>query len=114
MADCLGDPMFGLRSAIKGIHDPPLSLVLILTGTNDISAHALSHLGRKSGGGGECDDDEDNDVVGAISAVVDPTICLHWACHKVGREGSNGGRGRAGERVAGGKQPCLQDARRRQ
>ena len=80
MADCLGDPTFGLRSAIEGIRDPPLSLVLILAGTNDIGAHTSSNLGRKSGGGGECDDD----IAGAISAVVDPIIRLHRACHEVG------------------------------
>jgi lysophospholipase L1-like esterase len=65
MADCLGDPTSGLRSAIGGVRDPPLSLVLILAGTNDIGAHTSS----------------DDDVAGAIRAVVDPIIRLHRACH---------------------------------
>jgi lysophospholipase L1-like esterase len=83
MADCLGDPTFGLRSAIGGVRDPPLSLVLILAGTNDIGARrAPSDPGRKSGGGGGgCDDGEGDDVAGAIRAVVDPIIRLHRACH---------------------------------
>ena len=73
MADCLGDPTFGLRSAIGGVRDPPLSLVLILAGTNDIGARrAPSDPGRKSGGGGGAD-------ATTTKATMSPARYARWS-----------------------------------
>jgi len=65
MAKNLHDPTFGLQSAIDG---PPLSLVVILAGTNDIGTLTCG------GGGGSCN--EDNNA----NAIIDPIIQLHRAC----------------------------------
>ncbi len=114
-----------VRSPVRrstGYGTRPPSLVLILAWTNDIGAlTATSYRG-----GGECDDGDDDDVAGAISAVVDPIIRQHRACHGSdgggdggdavigGRGGANSHGGRAGERVAGSERPRLDAARRRQ
>ena len=48
MLDAADDAQYGLRAAIQGIQDPPLSCVIILAGTNDLG-FALA------GGGGDND-----------------------------------------------------------
>jgi lysophospholipase L1-like esterase len=68
MAQNLHDPKFGLVSAIHGISNPPLSLVVILAGTNDI--------GTLTCGGGGGSRNEGNNA----NAIIDPIIQLHRAC----------------------------------
>ena len=69
MAKNLHDPTFGLKSAIDGISNPPLSLVVILAGTNDIGTLTCGGVG-----GSSCK--EDNNA----NAIIDPIIQLHRAC----------------------------------
>jgi lysophospholipase L1-like esterase len=68
MVQHLHDPKFGLRSAIDGISNPSVSLVVILAGTNDIGT-----LTCGGGGGGT---NESNHV----NAIIDPIMQLHRAC----------------------------------
>jgi lysophospholipase L1-like esterase len=68
MVQYLHDPKFGLRSAIDGISNPSVSLVVILAGTNDIGALTC--------GGGGTTNESNHDV----NAIIDPIIQLHRAC----------------------------------
>lgn len=64
MMEYLDDGNVGLRSAVNGIDNPPLSLVIILAGTNDIGFLTSSMSA------GEPD----------VNACVEPILNLHKAC----------------------------------
>jgi len=65
MMEYLDDSSVGLRSAVNGIRDPSLSLVILLVGTNDIG------MLTSSLSGGEVDN---------IEEAIDPILNLHMAC----------------------------------
>lgn len=76
MTEYLDDADAGLRAVINGIRDPPVSLVIILAGTNDVGLWTSS-ISRK---------DESIDV----SAAVEPILSLHravLACHGKNEDG---------------------------
>ena len=66
MADCLDDAAVGLRSALHRTRDPPVAVVILLAGTNDIGA-------LTSGARAVAED------VDATSAA-EPILRLHRAC----------------------------------
>lgn len=78
MVDYMDDSTYGLRSALNGIRDPSLSLVIILAGTNDVGSLTSSYA--FGGGGGSVD----------ASAAIDPILRLHRAC--LDTEGDGGAR----------------------
>lgn len=78
MADCIDDPNVGLRPVLDAIRDPPLSLAIILVGTNDVGA-LTSSVGRNYRGG---------DLLDARAAAA-PILRLHEAC--LAPRGGNGG-----------------------
>jgi lysophospholipase L1-like esterase len=65
MVEYLDDGTVGLRAAVNGIDNPPLSLVIILAGTNDIG-----FLTSSMTTGGATD----------INTAVKPILDLHRAC----------------------------------
>lgn len=73
MMEYLDDSSVGLRSAINGIRDPSLSLVIILAGTNDIGMLTSSM----------------SDVeVGDVDNAIEPILSLHKACLEAGNNES--------------------------
>ena len=64
MMEYLDDASFGLRSAVSGIQNPSLSLVIVLAGTNDIGMLTSSI-------GGEVVD---------VAKAINPVLGLHKAC----------------------------------
>lgn len=70
MVEFMDDPNVGLRSALSGIRNPSLSLVIILAGTNDIGSLTSSMLGSSN---------NESDNVDACLAV-EPILRLHKAC----------------------------------
>ena len=64
MMEYLDDASFGLRSAVNGIHNPSLSLVIILAGTNDIGIITSSMSGE----------------VVDVAKAIHPILGLHKAC----------------------------------
>jgi len=67
MVDYVDDPSTGLRSALTGIRNPSLSLVIILAGTNDIGSLTSSMIRI------------DNDDIDA-NVAVEPILKLHKTC----------------------------------
>ena len=65
LVDYVSDGSVGLQSAVMGIRDPSLSLVIILAGTNDIGA-----LTSSMGGSNNIDANE----------AIEPILSLHNAC----------------------------------
>ena len=65
MVDYLDDGNVGLRAAVNGIDNPPMSLVIILAGTNDIGFLTSS---MTSGSAPDVDE------------AVEPIVTLHKAC----------------------------------
>eukprot|EP00984_Skeletonema_dohrnii_P018214 scaffold8448_cov120-Skeletonema_dohrnii-CCMP3373.AAC.10 len=66
MVEYLDDGNVGLRAAVNGIDNPPISLVIILAGTNDIGF--LTSSMTSTGGATDIDD------------AVKPIVNLHKAC----------------------------------
>mmetsp|Transcript_29916 Transcript_29916/g.51081 ORF Transcript_29916/g.51081 Transcript_29916/m.51081 type:complete len:260 (+) Transcript_29916:77-856(+) len=66
MVEYLDDGNVGLRAAVNGIDNPPISLVIILAGTNDIGF--LTSSMTPTGGATDIDD------------AVKPIVNLHKAC----------------------------------
>ena len=79
MVEYMDDPAGGLRSALNGIRNPSLSLVIILAGTNDVGSHTSSMFG--SGSVGRVDS----------RSAADPILRLHRAC--LDCEGEDGKKG---------------------
>ena len=75
MVDYMDDPTVGLQSALDGIRNPSLSLVIILAGTNDIGSITSSFMLGKT---------TNNNILGRESKlmerVVDPIVRLHKTC----------------------------------
>jgi lysophospholipase L1-like esterase len=66
MAEYMDDSTIGLRSALDGVRNPSLSLVIILAGTNDIGSITSSS--------------SMNNTTESVSLVVDPILRLHNTC----------------------------------
>lgn len=78
MAEYMNDSTIGLKSALDGIRNPSLSLVIILAGTNDIgSITSSSMLGINKN---ISDEDGENNKEYYVSMVVDPIVRLHQSC----------------------------------
>jgi lysophospholipase L1-like esterase len=75
MVEHLDDSFVGLRSAVSGIKDPALSLVIILAGTNDIGMLTSSMMA--------------NDATRAKEAV-EPILGLHRACLELNSNNASG------------------------
>ena len=65
LVDYISDGSVGLQSAVMGIRDPSLSLVIILAGTNDIGV-----LTSSMGGSNNIDANE----------AIEPILSLHKTC----------------------------------
>jgi lysophospholipase L1-like esterase len=72
MVEHLDDSFVGLRSAVSGIKDPALSLVIILAGTNDIGMLTSSMTKDAS-----------------VEEAVEPILGLHKACLELDQNDSS-------------------------
>jgi lysophospholipase L1-like esterase len=76
MVEYMDDSTIGLRSALDGIRNPSLSLVIILAGTNDIGSITSSMSGNKH----ISDEDGEINKEYYVSMVVDLIVRLHQSC----------------------------------
>ncbi len=82
MVDYMDDPTVGLRSAMDGIQNPSLSLVIILAGTNDIGSITSSFMFGKNNNNNNYNNNNNSldRESKLMERVVDPIVRLHKTC----------------------------------
>lgn len=93
MVEYMDDSTIGLRSALDGIRNPSLSLVIILAGTNDIGSITSSSslmFGNKDTNNSDFLENADKMMEQLVGLVLDPIVRLHKTCLDHDCVGENG------------------------